>query len=118
MTGAPGDPLPARRTAEGIVLAVRLTPKAGSDAVTGVEIMDDGLAMLKARVRAAPEKGKANAALVALIADWLDQPKSKAELVTGGKSRLKQILVRGDTGGLMDRLAAKLAALKSGEHHG
>src|SRR5687767_10121306 len=103
MTGVPSAALPARATADGIVLAVRLTPKSGADAVTGFEALGDGRLVLKARVRAAPEKGKANAALAELIADWLGAPKSRAELVTGGKSRLKQILVRGDAAMLMER---------------
>lgn len=111
----PRAPLPARATADGIVLAVRLTPKSGADAVTGIDDMGEGPPVLKARVRAAPENGKANAALAVLIADWLDQPKSRAELVSGGKSRLKQVLVRGDAGALMQRLAARLEALKSGD---
>jgi uncharacterized protein YggU (UPF0235/DUF167 family) len=110
-----GASLPARATADGIVLAVRLTPKSAADAVTGIDDTGDGPPVLKARVRAAPEKGKANAALAELVADWLDEPKSRAELVSGGKSRLKQVLVRGDAAALMQRLAARLAALKPGD---
>jgi uncharacterized protein YggU (UPF0235/DUF167 family) len=79
--------VPARETAGGIVVALRLTPKAGRDEVTGLEIGADGLAFLMARVRALPEKGKANAALAALIADWLALPKSTCAVVSGGKSR-------------------------------
>jgi uncharacterized protein (TIGR00251 family) len=105
-----GPPLPARAAAEGIVIAVRLTPKASSDEVQGVENTADG-PVLKARVRAIPDKGKANQAAVVLIAEWLGEPKSRAELVAGGKSRLKHILIRGDTQALTGKLAARVAAL-------
>jgi uncharacterized protein (TIGR00251 family) len=113
---APGDSgkASARLTADGVIIAVHLTPKAGADEVVGVEVRG-GQRALKARVRAAPESGKANAALVKLIADWLDEPKSKCEIVSGGKSRLKQVLVRGDAAVLLDRLAARLKSLAPGE---
>ena len=106
--------LPARSVADGIVIAVRVTPKAGGDEVSGVEASGDGRPVLRVRVRAAPEDGKANAAVAELLARWLDKPKTCAALVSGGKSRLKQILIRGDAGGLMEKLAARIASLQSG----
>jgi len=110
-----GDALPARPVADGIVIAVRLTPKAGADQVSGVEGAGDGQPVLRVRVRAAPEDGKANAAVAALLAKWLDEPKTRAELISGGKSRLKQILIRGEAGALMEKFSARIALLKSGE---
>jgi uncharacterized protein len=104
-----------RETADGLIIAVRLTPKAARDQVTGLEAAADGLAHLAARVTAVPEKGKANAALANLIAKWLGVPKSQCEVVGGGKSRVKQVLVRGDSGKLKLRFQASLARLKSGE---
>ena len=74
------------------------------------------MAHLAARVTAVPEKGKANAALANLIANWLGVPKSQCEVVGGGKSRVKQALVRGGSGELELRLqASSLARLQSGE---
>jgi uncharacterized protein (TIGR00251 family) len=110
-----GGALPARAVADGIVIAVRLTPKGGADQVSGVEVVGEGQPVLRVRVRAAPEDGKANAAVAALLAKWLDEPKTRAELVSGGKSRLKQILIRGEAGALMEKLAARLASLQSGD---
>jgi uncharacterized protein YggU (UPF0235/DUF167 family) len=46
---------------------------------------------------------------------WLGEPKTRAELVSGGKSRLKQILIRGEAGALMEKFSARIALLKSGE---
>lgn len=109
-----GVVLPARETPDGIVIGVRLTPKGGADEIVGVEMRGSGQPAVKARVRAAPEGGKANAALEKLIADWMDEPKTNCEVVSGGKSRMKQVLVRGDPILLTNRLLARLHALKSG----
>jgi uncharacterized protein (TIGR00251 family) len=109
MTADGGSRLPARVVAEGIVVAVRLTPKASSDAATGVEEGADGW-VLKARVRAIPDKGKANEAVAVLLAKWLGVPKSSVSLASGGKSRSKQVLVKGDANELMERLAARIAS--------
>lgn len=108
---ASNDRLPARKTPEGIVIAVRLTPKGGADAVAGVEAAADGRFVLKVRVTTVPEKGKANAALVLLLAKWLGVPRTDCGIAAGDKSRLKQVLIRGDAEALMERLAARLAAI-------
>ena len=114
----PGGSLLARPVADGIVIAVRLTPKGGADQVGGVEASGEGQPVLRVRVRAAPEDGKANVAVAALLARWLGEPKTHGVLVSGGKSRLKQILIRGDAAALMEKLAARVAAIQSGGEHG
>ena len=80
---------------------VRLTPKGGRDAIDG---WDGSGAYLKARVRAAPEDGKANAALIALLAKELGVAKSALAIVSGQKARLKTIALAGDTTALTARL--------------
>ena len=97
-----------RITVSGVELRIRLTPKSSRDAVDGIETRGDG-DVIKARVRAVPEDGKANAALLALIAKWLDVPPRAVELVGGGKSRIKTITVAGDTARLSATLATVLA---------
>ncbi len=99
-----------RRSRSGIVLAVRLTPKSSKDEVSGVESYD-GNTVLKARVRAVPDKGKANAAVIKLIAKWLGVPRSMVGLASGGKSRLKSIAVSGDTQELFELIEDRLAEL-------
>lgn len=96
------------------MIGVRLTPKGGADEIVGVETRGGERPVVTARVRAAPEGGKANAALEALIADWMDEPKTNCEVIAGGKSRQKQVLVRGAPVLLTNRLLARLRALKSG----
>ena len=57
------------------MLPVRLTPKSGRDEIAGIEAFG-GEAVLKARVRALPEVGRANEALERLVARWLKVPPS------------------------------------------
>lgn len=89
----------------GVTLFVRLTPKGGRDAFDGVEALADGRRVLKARVRAAPENGRANAALVALIAAALDAPKSAVSIRAGETSRVKTFFVAGEPAAYLDALA-------------
>jgi uncharacterized protein YggU (UPF0235/DUF167 family) len=84
---------PWREDGKGFLLRVRLTPRGGRDALEGVETLADGEAVLKARVRAAPEKGLANAALERLIAETLGVPKSVVSIVAGGTSRTKTVRI-------------------------
>jgi hypothetical protein len=96
---------PWRATPDGVVVACRLTPKGGRDAIDGVATLSDGTRVLLARVRSAPEDGKANEALCRLIADKLGVAASKARLIAGAKSRLKQVAVTGEPEALTARLA-------------
>ncbi len=83
-------------TADGVVIDVRLTPRGGRDAIEGIQRLADGRAVLKARVRAAPSEGEANAALCRLIAKTLRIAPGQVELVGGAASRLKRIGATGD----------------------
>ncbi len=99
-----------RPSRDGVIIAVRLTPKSSRDEVVGLE--DHGrISVLKARVRALPEAGRANQALERLIARWLGVPKSTVSVTYGGKSRLKQVAVTGDANALSRRIAQRLAEL-------
>lgn len=102
--------LKLRHTSTGIVLSVRLTPKSGRDEIVGIEDFGDE-AVLKARVRAAPEAGRANEALERLIAHWLRVPPSSVAVTQGGKSRSKQVLIEGDAETLALLVEARLGEL-------
>ncbi len=97
---------PWRRTADGVVVACRLTPRGGRNAIEGVAELADGTLVLVARVRNAPHEGEANQALCALLADRLDVSASQARVVAGLKSRVKQVAVSGDPAALIGRLEA------------
>lgn len=77
------------------MLSVRLTPKGGRDAIEGIEQLSDGRSVLKARVRAAPSEGEANAALCALLAKSLSVPRRDVSLAAGATSRIKRVAITG-----------------------
>ena len=75
-----------------VLVSIRVQPKASRDAIVGEH---DGA--LKVAVTAPPEKGKANKAVVELLAQKLGIPKSNIELVTGATSRDKTLAIRAVT---------------------
>jgi uncharacterized protein len=98
-----------RRTDAGLLLDVRATPKSSRDAVTGWH--DDGERLrLAVAVRAVPDKGAANAAVVAAVARWLELTKSAVTLASGNTSRLKTLAVAGPPDALTAILTEKIAA--------
>ena len=99
--------LPYRPDARGLVLHLRVTPNAGADRIDGTEQRDDGSAVLRIRVSAVPDKGKANAAAIALLAKSLGIPKTSITLISGETARLKTVRVDGD----LPELEAALARL-------
>lgn len=91
-----------------MTLLVRLSPKASRQEIGGIAVVD-GKSVLSAKVRAAPAKGKANAALTVMIADWLGAPKSSVSVERGVTSRLKTVHIAGDPQDLAARLDGLLA---------
>lgn len=96
--------LPFRPTDGGVLAAIRLAPKASADRIRGIERDADGSAVLKVAVTAAPEAGKANAALVKLLAKTWKLPKTSLSVVSGATSRRKVVLVSGPPDALIARL--------------
>ena len=99
------DP-PWRVSGDAILLSLRLTPKSSKDAVEGVETLSDGRSVLKARVRAVPEDGKANEALLRLLAKTLDLPIRTLSLSSGASGRTKVIRIEGVAEDVVARLDA------------
>ncbi|HZS63022.1 MAG TPA: DUF167 family protein [Xanthobacteraceae bacterium] len=95
---------PWSATTEGLAVTLRLTPKAGRDAIEGIEVLADGRALLKVRVRAAAHDGEANAALVRLMAKALEIAPRRITLVAGAKARIKRLAIDGDVAVLSARL--------------
>ena len=83
---------------------VRLTPKGGRDRIEGWWTDSAGQAALKARVAAPPEDGKANTALIALLASAFEVRKADVRIASGASSRVKTIEIEGDEGQLSARL--------------
>jgi hypothetical protein len=104
-------PLPFAADRTGVRIAVRVTPRASRTAVTGLAEEADGSTVLKAAVFAAPEGGKANAALIRLLAGAWGVPKSAVTVAAGAGDRRKTLHVAGDPGTLLPALEAWAADL-------
>ena len=99
---------PFQPLADGVRIAVRLSPKAGRNQVHGAVADADGKLALKISVTAVPEGGKANAALVALLAKEWRVPKSALSIASGATDRRKTLWLAGDGAALAKRLEAWL----------
>lgn len=100
--------LPFSLQADHLRLSVRLVPGAARDGIDGYETADDGQCFLKARVTTVPEGGKANKALIAMLAKALRHPKTSISIVSGDTARKKVLRIDGDPEDLAVRLG-KLA---------
>jgi uncharacterized protein (TIGR00251 family) len=87
-------------SADGVTFSAKVVP--GSRRTTVAGVLED---MVKIRVAAAPEKGKANQCLVAFLARQLRVKKNAVEIVAGHGSPIKQVRVAGISAAqLLDRL--------------
>ena len=89
---------------DGVRVRLRLQPRARRNLVTGLAREADGGVALKAAVTAPPADGKANAAVIALLAAQWDLPKSALTIVSGASDRRKTIHVSGDAPRLLQAL--------------
>jgi len=87
-------------TADGIVITVRVIPRAGRSELAGTR---DG--SLLVRLHAPPVDGAANVELIALLADILGVPRRDVTITSGATSRRKRVKVVGITA---DRAASRL----------
>ncbi len=97
---------PFQTCAGGLKVSVRLQPGASRSAIEGPHALADGRVVLKVRVGAPAEGGKANAALVKLLAKSCKVPKTAVDIVAGHSARLKTVLIAGDPEMLAGRLTA------------
>ena len=106
------DKSPMRCGKGGVILSVNLMPKASSDEIKAVEQTEDG-AVLKARVRAIPDKGKSNKALIKLLSDWSGIAKSAISIGSGSRSRLKSVHISGDEDEILQIIETHIALLEA-----
>jgi uncharacterized protein (TIGR00251 family) len=93
-------------TPDGLLLQVRVVPRAGRSAIAGVR---DGALLV--RLAAAPVDGAANAELIDVIAAAFAVPRRAVTLVSGERSRLKRVRIAGKD---PDAVAAVIARATSG----
>ncbi len=101
--------LPFTAAADGLRLAVRLSPKASAARIAGLVADPSGGVALKVAVTALPEAGKANDALLRLLAETLDLKRRDLTLVLGATDRRKLVHIAGDPAALARHLEDKLS---------
>jgi uncharacterized protein (TIGR00251 family) len=106
----PEGPLFPTRT--GLRLLIRLSPRAKADRLNGVAAGGDR--MLAAMVKAPPKGGRANEALLQLLAQEWQVPRRDLSIVAGAASRHKTVHIAGDPRELLARLADRVAAAARG----
>jgi uncharacterized protein (TIGR00251 family) len=79
-----------RATADGVILPVHAQPGARKNAVVG-----EHAGRLKVAVTQAPEKGKANDAILKVLCEALQLSRSQLQLVRGETSRQKDVMITG-----------------------
>lgn len=99
---------PFRAVADGVRIAVRLTPRAQAERIQGVATEADGTAVLKVAVAAPPERGRANDALLRLLAKRWRLAKTSLSLVSGAARRRKTLHLAGEPAALLAHLQSWL----------
>lgn len=88
-----------RATPEGLEIVLKVTPKAKTNRIVGFTPQG-----LKVHVTAVPEKGNANEAVIALLAQRCRLAKGAVTLLSGETSHIKRILLKGDAAALLEIL--------------
>ena len=73
-----------------LTLTLKVIPKSSKNEIAGLQ--PDG--SLKLKITAAPEKGKANAAICDLLAEAFGVPRRNVEILRGQTSAVKQVCIR------------------------
>jgi uncharacterized protein len=102
---------PLTLTRDGLRVAIRLSPRAKADRLLAVAGNSEGGHTIKASVTAAPEGGRANEALLRLLARAWRLPRRDLSIVAGAAGRNKIVRVAGDPHQLLGKLAGEIASL-------
>jgi len=102
------DPSPFSLAADGLRIRVVAHPGARRDAIEGLRAQADGGVALRVAVRAAAEGGKANAAIIALLAREWGVAQRAIGLVSGAGDRRKSFHLAGEPRALLAHLQSWL----------
>ena len=105
---------PITPTRDGLRVAIRLSPRAKSDRLLGIIATAEGGRTVKASVTAPAQDGRANEALLQLLARAWRLPRRDLSIVVGAASRSKIVRVAGEPRQLIARLSGEIASLPGG----
>jgi uncharacterized protein len=92
------------KAAEGVVVRLRVQPRASRDRLEGLWTGSDGAQALRVAITAPPEGGKANAAVIKLLAKAWRLPKTSFSITAGAAARTKTVRIAGDPSELAELL--------------
>lgn len=87
---------PFKVAPEGLEVQLRVTPNASRESIGDVVVDAQGTGALKLAVTAVPEKGKANTAVIKLLAKSWHLRKTDCQVIRGQTERNKTLFIRGD----------------------
>jgi uncharacterized protein len=96
---------------DGLRVAIRLSPRAKADRLLAVAPIAEGGQAIKVSVSAPPQGGRANEALLRLLAHTWHLPRRNLSIVAGATSRNKIVNVAGDPHQLFAQLSGEVANL-------
>ena len=102
---------PLHPTHDGVCVAIRLTPRAKRNRIVAVVPTAAAGRVVKASVTAPADNGRANEALLQMLANAWRVPRRDLAIVAGTTSRHKMVRVSGDPLMLIERFSALTAAL-------
>ncbi len=100
--------MPFKITESGLLVNIRLAPKARDNKIIGITDIADSKKAVKVSVNAIPEDGKANKALIALLAKTWKIPKTSMSLVSGHTNKNKTLLIEGGGEDIKEIILKKL----------
>jgi len=95
---------------DGLYVAIRLSPRTRSNRLLGIAAAAEGGSVVKASVIAPAEDGRANEALLRLLARAWRFPRCDLSIVAGAASRNKTVRVAGDPHRLIAGLSDQIAS--------
>jgi uncharacterized protein (TIGR00251 family) len=93
----------------GLRVAIRVLPRGRADRLIGLVAAGGARRVLKATVTAPAEGGRANAAVLGLLARSWQLPQRDLSIVQGAKSRIKVVRIAGDPRLLIPKITAGIA---------
>jgi uncharacterized protein (TIGR00251 family) len=96
---------------DGLRVAIRLSPGAKADRLVAIAVDSAGRRAVRASVTAPAEDGKANEALLQLLARAWGLSRRDLSIVIGATSRNKSVRMAGDPQQLIDRITPAIAGL-------
>jgi uncharacterized protein len=102
---------PFTLTRDSLRVAIRLSPRAKFDRLLGIAAAPDGGRALRVSVTAPARDGRANEALLELLARTWRLPRRDLSIVAGATSRNKIVVVAGDPHELIAKLSGEFAKL-------